>query len=579
MSNCQLIDTNNKLDLLLQFFKDKEIFACDLESSGLDTKLAKLEGIGVGTADQQYFIPFPNELSKSLLNKTLENIFKERRVIFHNAKFDLELLIENGLPYPEVFDDTMIMSWLIDEEGVHGLKPLTKAIFGGDAKKWNELNRKVDLFRSAEEVTQELCDYCGEDVRNTYNLYYYFLPTLKEEGLYIDYEKIELKLIPVLVNMELRGVRIDTDWLKNGREKIADILKELEKKMQDLLEKKDINIRSSSQLESLLFDTFKYKPQRITNAGKRSTDNDVLETLVKQNELKEDDFVPLLLKFRDMDKLYSTYFVALLEQAGEEGVISTNFMQHGTRTGRLASRDPNLQNIPVRKDAWDVRKSFIPREGYKFLIADYSQIELRMLAHFSQDMNMVRIFNEGGDIHKKTMELTGTERRIAKAINFGLIYGMGPRTLAHTLGIKEDDARVYIEKFFAGYPRVNYFIRSVQRNTFREGYVKMITGRRRRFREIRDRRWFNTINRQSINTKIQGSAADLIKLAMVRLEPKLSELDAHQLIQIHDEIIIEVPVDKIKKTYDVIKDTMENVLKLRVPLVVNIIEGDCWLKD
>ena len=579
MFNCQLIAGDEKLDLLVESLKDEKLIACDLEASGLDTKTAKLEGIGLGTSKKQYFISYPNGFSEGRVKKILKEVFKNKRVVFHNAKYDLKMLYENNLPWPEDFDDTMIMSWLVDEEGQHGLKPLAKAILGREPKKWAQLDREVDLFRNEEDVAKELSDYCGEDVMNTYDLYYYFLPILEREGLIPDYEKIELKLIPVICKMEMRGIKIDTEWLKNKQGKAIIVLDKLTIKIKECLGGQDINIRSSKQLEPLLFDTLKYKPGRITDAGKRSTDTDVLETIVKENNLQENDFVPLLLKFRELDKLYSTYFIALLEQAGKEGVIHTNFMQHGTRTGRLASNEPNLQNIPTRHDEWNVRQAFIPRDGYKFLIADYSQIELRMLAHFSQDANMVKTFVEGGDIHAKTMQLTGTERRVAKAINFGLIYGMGPRTLAHTLNIKEEDAKNYIDKFFAGYPRVNYFINKIQQATFRDGYVSMITGRRRRFREIRDRRWYGTIQRQSINTKIQGSAADLIKLAMVRLVPALAPLDAYQLIQIHDEIIIETPIDKIQEVKKIIKEVMENVFKLKVPVVVNIVEGDCWVKD
>ena len=218
MFNCQLIDSGEKLNSLVDFLKDEEIIACDLEASGLDTKLAKLEGIGLGTSSKQYFISYSNGFSIGQVKKVLVEIFKDKRVIFHNAKFDLKLLYENGLPWPEKFDDTMIMSWLVDEEGQHGLKPLAKAIFGRESKKWNQLDRRISLFRNDADIAKELSDYCGEDVKNTYDLYFHFLPILKAEGLIPDYEKIELKLIPVLVQMELRGIKIDTKWLKKKQE-------------------------------------------------------------------------------------------------------------------------------------------------------------------------------------------------------------------------------------------------------------------------------------------------------------------------------------------------------------------------
>jgi DNA polymerase-1 len=255
-------------------------------------------------------------------------------------------------------------------------------------------------------------------------------------------------------------------------------------------------------------------------------------------------------------------------------------MQHGTRTGRLSSNDPNLQNIPTRHDEWNVREAFIPRPGYKFIIADYSQIELRMLAHFSQDAHMVDTFVKGGDIHAKTMELTGiTVRRIAKNVNFGMVYGVGPRTLSQLIGTKEEEARQYIDRFFRGYPQIRAFINRVQQQTFRTGYVEMITGRRRHFHEYKDNRWFNTIARQAINTKIQGSAADLIKIAMIKLKPVLQEHDAHMLVQIHDEIIVETPEDKIEEVKVIVHDVMVNALKLRVPVEIGMAVGDRWIKD
>ncbi len=578
MSNCSLIRDGDQITSLISLMANEPLIACDLEATGLDVKKAKLSGVGLGTSSKQYFISFPNE-HKEYIGKVLSKIFKDKEVVFHNAKFDLELMYMNNLPWPEKIHDTMIMSWLVDEDNQHGLKPLSKALLGKDLKKWVQLDNEANLFRTDEDILKELSDYCGEDVASTYDLYFYFLPMLKKEGLTLDYEKIELKLIKVLARMELRGVKVDKDWLRGGMNKIKLTLSDLEVLMKERLSKPSVNIRSSKQLEDLLFNELGYLPTKVTDTGRRSTDNEALEAIIKDNDLKKNDFVSLLLRFRELDKLCTTYFEALLEQSGEDEMIHTNFMQHRTRTGRLASNAPNLQNIPTRADEWNVRKAFIPREGYKFLLADYSQIELRMLAHFSRDENMVNTFLEGGDIHAKTMELTGTNRKIAKGINFGLIYGMGSRTLAHTLDIKEENARKYISKFFAGYPKVNYFIKRVQQNTFDKGYVEMITGRRRRFREIRDRRWFSTIQRQSINSLIQGSAADLIKIAMIKLGDILPKYDSHMLIQIHDEIIVEAPLDKTETVKGIIKETMENALKLRVPIKVNIIEGDCWVKD
>ncbi len=585
-----IVDTLDKMAKAQKTLKTVSIIALDLEASELNVKTAKLEGIGFGTGTEQFFIPYPNELTYEQVVEFLKDLFASRSVIFHNAKYDLKLLIANKLPTPKLIQDTMIMSWLVDEESQHGLKPLAKLILGKEPKKWLELDRTISLFRTEEDIMQELAEYCCEDVENTFKLYEHFLPLLVKDELMIDYERIELKLIPVLVKMELRGIKIDVSWLNQRAKEAEVVLKGLEEKIKEKLDDlvktgkakkfdvRGLNIRSPMQLEHILFEVLQYAVVKVTDKGKKSTDSETLELLVAKYKLTDEDVVPMLVKYRDLDKIYGTYLTALAEQAGLENVIHANFMQHGTRTGRLASNDPNLQNIPTRSDEWNVRSAFIPREGYKFLIADYSQIELRMLAHFSRDENMTNTFLEGGDIHAKTMELTGTNRHVAKGINFGLVYGMGPRTLAHTLKIKEEDAKKYIDRFFNGYPMVRHFIERVQQSAFKYGYVEMITGRRRRFIETRDQKWYGTIQRQSINTKIQGSAADLMKIAMIKLDTALKEFGAYQLVQIHDEIIVETPVDKIEETRKKIVEIMESALTLRVPIVANIVESERWVK-
>lgn len=580
-----IVDTLDKLKACEKVLFDTPLIACDLEASDLDTRTAIIEGIGLGTNLQQFFIPFPNGFEEKIIANFLENLFGITTVIFHNAKFDMKLLLENDLPIPKNFHDTMIMSWLIDENSKHGLKPLSKEILGKEIKKWASLNRQPDLFRGEEDIIAELAEYCCEDVNNTFALYEYFYPMLDKAGVLIDYERVELPMILVLINMEMRGIRIDVSWLQQKQVEAKAELARLDKLIAQRIEEVApkgyvVSMRSPQQLEALLFDVLKYPSIKETPGGKRSTDNEVLEEIVKKNKLKDDDIVPMLLKYRDLDKLNGTYLIALAEQAGIENVIHANFLQHGTVTGRFASNEPNLQNIPTRHDEWNVRSAFIPREGYKFLIADYSQIELRMLAHFSRDENMIKTFVDGGDIHSTTMKLAGiTERRVAKNVNFGIVYGIGPRGLVQLIGGKEEKAKQYIERFLNGYPMVKDFIRRVKQQTLNIGTVEMITGRKRHFHEFQDNRWFNTISRQAVNTKIQGSSADLIKVAMIKLAPLLHEIDAHMLVQIHDEIIIETPLDKVQEAKKIIKDTMENAIKLRVPVVANIVEGDRWVKE
>lgn len=578
MANCRVIKTITGLSELEEQLKTEQVIACDLETSGLDIFTVDLEGIGLGTSKQQFFIAFPNKLDHKDISTCLANVFKDKYVVFHNAKYDLKMLRKCNFPLPQKIHDTMLMSWLIDENTLHGLKALTRRVLDKETKDWKQLNRTIDLFTTADDLQKELADYCGEDVSNTYQLYYKLFPQVKLEGALIDYERIEIPLVFVLVEMEYKGVQLDTAWLTTKRDEIKRVIDNLEIKMWEKAGDNNINIQSPKQLENLLFNKLNYKPVKVTDSGKRSTDNEVLNELVKQNKLKENDFVPLLLRYRELSKLYSTYFVSLLEQKDTNNVIHTHFLQHRTRTGRLASNKPNLQNIPERDDEWNVRRAFISRRGFKFLIADYSQIELRMLAHYSLDDNMVKTFKEDGDIHAMTMKLTGTKRKEAKGINFGLIYGMGPRTLAQMLEIPEDRAKRYIHRFFSGYPKVQAFTYRIQQQALDKGYVEMITGRKRRFREIKDKRWYNMIQRQAINSKIQGSAADLIKIAMIKLQGPLEKIGAYQLLQIHDEIIVEVPENKLEEGKKIIREVMEKAVKLRVPIKTGMVVGNYWIK-
>lgn len=583
-----IVTTIEQLRNSLVQLDSSTIIACDLEADSLDTSKAEIEGIGYGTDELRFYIPFPHKFSDVDIQAFLTRLF-DRDVVFHNAKYDMKLLEAKGLPIPKSFHDTMIMSWLIDENRQHGLKTLAKEILGKNPKKYKDVKREQDLFTSEQDLIREMAEYCCDDIANTYLLFKEFYPQLEKENVKIAYERVELKLIPVLMKMEARGIRVDVSWLQDRQHKAEAELRELEKKILKKLKEylsenerhnRMFNIRSPKQIEEILFDILGYKATKETKSGKKSTDNESLQEIIKKNKLKEDDIVPMLLKFRDLDKVNGTYFVALAEQAGLENVIRANFLQHGTRTGRLASNGPNLQNIPARHDEWNVRTAFIPRDGYKFLIADYSQVELRMLAHFSQDQHMLDTFLSDGDIHGKTMELLNiTERRIAKNVNFGIVYGVGPRTLGQLIQRPEAESKKYIDSFLRGYPKVRQFIYRVQQTTFRTGYVETITGRRRHFHEFQDRRWYGNIARQSVNTKIQGSAADLIKIAMIKLHYALKDLDAHLLVQIHDEVIVETPEDKIEEVKAIIKDTMEHALQLRVPLRTSMAVGDRWIKD
>lgn len=563
---------------MLEALKEEPILACDVETTGLNIFKDALEGIGIGTSKLQYYLILNEGLKTSYIKRAFKDLFKGKEIILHNAKFDLKVFEVNKLPWPEKIHDTMIMSWLVDENVSHGLKPLTKSILGREVTKWDEVDQKISLFRGQDDIEKDMAEYCAADVKNTFDLFVYFKPRVEELGLWNEYIKVELKTVLILAWMELAGVEINVPLAEKKLKKAEKVLAKLSINMREMAGKPDMNVGSPKQLEQYLFNEKHYPPIKMTPSGNRSTDDGVLNELVKLKGLGKNDFIPMLLEYRGLRKLVDTYFKVLINDVDEERVVHTTFLQHGTRTGRLSSTNPNLQNIPRRDDEWNVRELFIPRKGYKFIIADYSQAELRMLAHLSQDDNMMKVFRAGGDIHAKTMELTGLDRKSAKSINFGIVYGIGPRSLGEALGKSEREGKDYIERFLLGYPQVAGFIKRVQQNALTKGYVTMISKRRRRFYEMRDSKFFNSIQRQAINTMVQGSAADLMKVAMIRLDRVLEPLKAKQLIQIHDEIIVEGPEDNIEEVRRVVQEAMEGALKLHVPLVADATISDCWVK-
>lgn len=577
----KIVRTNEELDNMYMRLKDEPMLACDTETTDLILEKLELTGIGIGCKSALYYIPYKYEgMDMELLHQVI-NTLLDKTIIMHNAKYDLKVLKKFGFKEPESLHDTLLMSWLSDENTQNGLKYLAKTVLKREVTEFKEVAQAIDLFHDADSAINSMGEYCMDDVLNTFDLFPIFEAKLKRDGIWKAYEKLELPFMRVLTRMETIGVQLDLQWLKDKKIQAEAELKVMTAKMYASVNKtpETLNINSPMQLEKLLFDELHYPALRITPGKKRSTDNVVLEELVKQFKLDDTQFIPLLLTYRDLDKVYRTYICALQEQVDTQGAIHGSFMQHGTRTGRLSSRDPNLQNIPARHDQWDVRTAFIPRPGHTFIVADYSQIELRVLAHYSQDEHMMEAFQNGEDIHAKTMQVTGiTERRIAKAINFGLVYGMGPRKLASQLDIKEKDAFDYIEKFFKGYPKVRPFISRVQQLTLQNGYVTMLTGRRRRFSAEVDSNWFNTVKRQSINTKIQGSAADIMKLAMLRLDKEIEPYNARQLIQVHDEIVFEVPNEHLETVKGIVTNVMETAVQLRVPLKIGMQTGDHWVK-
>lgn len=580
----KVIFKKEELILLEDYLKQKDLVAFDIETTGLDEHKDSILGFGVGDTRQQFFVP-TEYFSKQEIRQVLLNIYENNRtIVLHNAKFDLKFLAAKGLPIPNINDveDTMLMAWLIDENNKIGLKDLTKRYLSREAKTYQQLLQE-SILQTEEERLHDLGIYCCEDVRNTIDLYAKFIVEINNQGVYKDYKYIEIPFIKVLMDMELWGIRVNSNLLENYKHEMGEIIREYANRLREICGNPNFNPNSPKQIEEYLFTICGYNPIKITRTGKRSTNSYVLEDIIAQNNLQDNDFVSVLLKYRELEKIYSTNIIPLLELRDERERVHTNFLQHGTISGRLSSQGPNLQNIPTRDDEWSIKKCFIPNENCKLIVADYSQVELRVLAHLSKDIAMTETFEADGDIHNTTAKLTGTSRQRAKAINFGLIYGMSAGSLAKTLEIDYDDAQDYINRFFRGYPQAKNYIDGVYTEAFKNGSVRTLSGRLRHLSAEKVVALRNDVRgavgrfkRMAINSKIQGSAADIIKIAMIKLARRIEPFDARILLQIHDELVIETPTHCAEEVLNIVKHEMENAIELNVPLKVEIEMGDCW---
>jgi len=446
---------------------------------------------------------------------------------------------------------------------------------------FKDVVKKGDNFSTVD--IADACNYAAEDALMTYKIYFKLLEEFKKsncEHLLDIANRYEFKFINVLINMQNNGVKIDTNILKNLKSTNQEYIQELTKKIHNLAGS-EFNINSPKQLGVILFDTLGLPASKKGKTG-YSTNEVVLSKLMDSHEI-----IPAILEYREAYKLQSTYIDPLLTLAtnDDENKIYTSFLQTGTATGRLSSKNPNLQNIPVRSSAGrEIRKAFIARDGYKLVGIDYSQIELRLLAHFSKDKALVDAFNQGLDIHSQTAvkifgeEKAAEKRNIAKTINFGLLYGMGSKKLADTLKITPKEAKVYIESYFEAFTNVKEYMKSIEDFAVKNGYVETLIKRRRNFD-------FNSANtmqriaylREAVNTKFQGSAADLIKLSMIKIFEKYkNNQNLKMILQIHDELIFEVKDEMIDEITKDLVEIMENIFVLEIPLKVSVAIGNSW---
>lgn len=582
-------DEVNLRDLFAYLEKQKEV-AFDLETTGLRPLEARPVGIGFSVKEgEAFYIPFNGTLGKERLISVLTPFFANKDLNFfaHNAKYDLHILANCGIPLYNLNFDTILASYLLySANRRHSLDALSLHYFGKVKTSIKELIGSGKKEIAMDQVPiQKVCDYCCEDVDYTFRIKKILAEEIEKRKLQHLLHDLEIPLTRVLARMERVGMYLDVEKLNTFSKELVQQITATEKDIYRLAGK-EFNINSPKQLSTVLFDDLGIKPLKKTATG-LSTNADVLETLALEHPIAQE-----ILLFRSLEKLRSTYVDTLpLEINPDTGRIHPTFNQFIAATGRLACQNPNLQNIPVRTASGRrIREAFKPqKKGWSYLAADYSQIELRLLAHLSEDPHLIKAFKLGEDIHAYTASLvfdlplekvTPAQRQGAKAINFGIIYGQQAYGLSQELGIGVKEAAAFIEAYFARYPKVFDFIDSCIKQARETGRSFTMIGRERDIPEIHSSNAIvrSAAERLAINTPLQGSAADLIKLAMLEIDREIESrgMESYMILQIHDELIFETADSEIDELKKLVKNAMEGVFSLKVPLIVDLAVGKNW---
>jgi DNA polymerase-1 len=590
--------TKEALDQLIERLKSARIFSLDTETTSQIPMRARLVGLSFALqAHEAFYIPCghdyigaPPQLPLTEVLNKLRPILEDPAIkkVGQNIKYDWIVLTRHGVELNGVIFDTMIASYLLNpSKRAHNLDQIALDFLGHKTIPYQQVAGKG---KNALAFNQVLLDnavpYACEDADITLMARDVLMPQLQEIGLQHLMENVEMPLVPVLMNMEMTGTCVDIDRLHELSKSFAHQLEALEGSIYGLAGE-EFNINSSQQLGNILFNKLQLPVLKKTKKKTGySTDVDVLTRLAEEHALPA-----LVLKHRTLSKLKSTYADALVDLVNPEtGRIHTSFNQTVTATGRLSSSDPNLQNIPIRSDeGMEIRRAFVPRKGWKLVSADYSQVELRILAHYSDDPILIKAFLVGEDIHARTAsevfqvspsDVTNELRRQAKAINFGIIYGMSAFGLSKQLNIGQKMAQTFIDHYFARYKGVKAFIDENLTAANQSKRTSTLLGRIRLLPDInsRNRVVRQAAERTAINTPIQGSAADLIKLAMINVAGAINDkkLEADMLLSVHDELIFEVPPHELDALQTLVKEIMEGVWELKVPLKVNLAVGDNW---
>ena len=595
-SRYETLLTEADLNRWVEKLKQAKLFALDTETDNLDYMAANLVGISFALENgeaaylplQLDYLGAPKTLEKTtaltLLKPVLENPAIQK--VGQNFKYDLTIFARNGIDVQGVAFDTMLESYVLNSTGRHNMDDLAKRYLGHQTISFEEIAGKGKNQLTFNQIPLEkAAEYAAEDADVTMKLQQVLWEKLsKEPTLEKLFKEMELPLLGVLSRMERRGVLIDSDALFLQSNEIANRLSELEEQAY-VLAGQPFNLASTKQLQEILFDKLGLPIIQKTPKGAPSTNEEVLEELAFSHELPK-----VLVEHRGLSKLKSTYTDKLPQMVNPQtGRVHTSYHQAVTATGRLSSSDPNLQNIPIRnEEGRRIRQAFIAREGFTVVAADYSQIELRIMAHLSQDQGLINAFTQGKDIHRSTAaeifgvsldEVTSEQRRNAKAINFGLIYGMSAFGLSRQLGIGRADAQSYMDLYFKRYPGVQTFMHDIREKAKAQGYVETLFGRRLYLPDINSSNGMRrkAAERVAINAPMQGTAADIIKRAMIQLDQKLqNDPDIAMIMQVHDELVFEVRSEKVAFYSELIKTHMESAADLVVPLIVDVGQGTNW---
>lgn len=595
----KIVDTPDTLDKLVKLLHEVDMVALDTETTSTDPMKAELVGISLAVNPQEgYYIPvghrggepqLPESKVVSALKPLLES--KALKIAGHNLKYDWLVLAQHGIDIPEVHFDTMIAEWLVNPSSHNlGLKDMAEVYLHKHMTHIEELIGKgKNQISMAEVAVEKAAPYAAADAAITYALVPALTEKLEKHNATDLFHTLEMPLVTVLGRMEQTGITLDEPFFKQMAGELNQRLVEIEQQITESIGY-SLNINSTQQLSKALFETLKLEPpdrRQKTASGLYSTAAEVLELIRHQHPV-----VGMILEYRELAKLKSTYVDTLpLQVNPKTGRVHTSYNQTGSVTGRLASSEPNLQNIPVRTDLGrKVRNGFVAGEGMVFLSVDYSQIELRIVAHMAQDEAMLNAFRNGQDIHAATAaainniplsQVTKSQRSRAKAINFGLIYGMSSFGLSRSAEITLAEAEDFVRAYFNQFPGVKKYLDSVRQQAARQGYVETLLGRKRYFPNLQNQTNVNIRNREereAINAPVQGTAADIIKLAMLKLPGALqqSALKARIVLQVHDELLLECPAQELAETARVVQQVMEHAYTLSIPLETDARSGKNW---